>query len=78
MFVTTREAIERIKDIISGEIDGFVFDKDVANKLSITQTTLASRIKRDSMPLKEIALFCYENNIDIKKIIFVKNEGSLV
>jgi len=76
MFVTTREAVERIKDIISKEIDGFVYDKHVAKKLGMTQAALACKIKRDSLPLKEIALFCYKNSIDIKKIVFGSNENT--
>ncbi len=72
MFVTTREAVECIKDIICEEIGGFVFDKHVAKKLGMTQATLANKIKRDSMPLKEIALFCYKNGVDIKRIVFKK------
>lgn len=69
-FVETREVIERIKDIVSGEIDGFIYDYQIADELSIPYSTLRINIMKNRLPLKQIARFCYRRNLQINDIIF--------
>ncbi len=68
-----KEITERIKDIISGEVDGKVTDSNVAKVLGFTQTGFASRKLRNSLPYEEIILFCVERNISINWLLF--NQG---
>jgi len=71
---STREMVERIKDIISRRIGRKkVFDWHVAVALDIGQSTLASMIKRDSPPLREILLFCSKELVDPLRITIKKN-----
>ena len=70
-FTNTREIVERIKDIISKEIDGFVYDYHVAKALNITPNSLRIALKRNKLPdLKQIAIFCYKKNVNINDLIF--------
>lgn len=43
-FVETREVIERIKDILSKEIEGKIFDWHIADELNIQYPTLRAMI----------------------------------
>jgi len=69
-FIETREVIERLKDRLSHEVDGKVFDWHVADELKIPYSTLRIKIMKDKMPVREIVLFCYKRKIDIKSVIF--------
>ena len=69
-FVSTREVVERIKDIISHEVRGFVLDKDVANMLKMSSSALGACISRDALPLRQIVMFCYKREINIREILF--------
>jgi len=65
--------VEKIKDVMSKHISkDNVFDWHVADALGINEGTLASRIKRDSPPLKEIILFCDRCGLDPMKIVMKK------
>jgi len=66
-----KEILNRIKDILSDEIkDRKVFDKDVAQALSINQVTLATMKSRSKIPYKEILEFCALRKISINWIMF--------
>lgn len=69
-FIETREAIERIKDIVSIEISGGVRDWHIADMLEIPYSSFRMSIMKDRLPIKQIAKFCYKRNIQINKIIF--------
>ena len=69
-FVTTREAVERIKDLISKEVTGPVFDHHVADALGIAYGSLRISIVKNRMPVKNIALFCFSRNIIINDVVF--------
>jgi len=69
-FVETREIIERIKDIMSNERDGFIYDKDVAIELQIPNSTLRFAIYKNRIPYMEISKFCYKRKLIINDIIF--------
>jgi len=54
-----RNIIAKLKEVISEEKSvKKVFDKDVADALTIPQTTFATMKKRNSIPFKEILEFC--------------------
>ena len=52
------EIIEKLRDILSTEKDGKVFDKDIAAALDITSVNFATMKKRDSVPFSNILDFC--------------------
>lgn len=70
-FADTREIVERIKDIISNNVDGYVYDYMVADVLGVRYSALRFSISKNTIPdLKKIARFCYAKNITINSIIF--------
>ncbi|MDK2042515.1 hypothetical protein [Aliarcobacter butzleri] len=53
------EIIEKIKDILSNELNNKrVFDKDVAAALNLSKQSLSILKKKNSIPYEEIAKFC--------------------
>lgn len=69
-FITARESIERIKDIISPDIDGCVFDYHVADALDMDYASLRVAICKDVMPIREIAKFCYDKKLIVNDLLF--------
>lgn len=70
---TTEEVVENIKDVLSRHItENKVCDWHVADALEITAENLATLKSRDSMPLKEIILFCDRCGLDPMKIVMKK------
>jgi len=72
VFVTTKECIERIKDIISVDIEGCVYDHHVADALGVEYSALRTAIARDKMPVREVAEFCYCKGLVINELLFEK------
>ena len=73
------DIIEKVKDIISNEVDGGkVFDKDVAKELGISQATFATMKKRGAIPYKELMEFCARRKISINWLFFDQSAGMLV
>ena len=70
VFVSTRESIERIKDIISSDIRGCIYDHHVADVLGLDYSTLRTAIAKDKMPVKEIAEFCYDKKLIVNDLVF--------
>lgn len=73
VFVSTRESVERIKDIISQDIQGCIFDYHVADALKMDYVTLRIAISKNRNPVEEIAMFCYSKNLIVNDFIFPKN-----
>jgi DNA-binding Xre family transcriptional regulator len=72
------EVVERLKDVVSMEIGNRkVFDKDVANKLGISNTNLSTMKQRNVVPVREIALFCSQRNICINWVLFDQKPDEL-
>lgn len=69
-----QEIIEKIKDEISNDIEGKVFNYHIANALKITTAALSTRKNRDSIPYDEIILFCVERKISVNWLIFNQGE----
>lgn len=69
-FVTVEEMMERVKDIVCKAYKGKVFDKDVAIHLDIDHMRLATNKKRNTMPFKEVLVFCKRMNYDPMKLLF--------
>jgi len=69
-FSDMTDIIEKIKDVICHEIDGKVFDINVASSLEMEITTLASRKKRNSIPHLEIYKFCRKYKVSIESMIY--------
>jgi len=71
-FVDCREVVERIKDIVSKEQEGFVYDYQIADILKIGYSTLRFAISKNKLPIREIARFCYHRNLIINDLILKK------
>lgn len=70
VFVSTKESVERIKDIISVDIQGCVYDHHVADALGVEYSALRTAIARDKTPVKEIAEFCYVKGLVVNDLLF--------
>lgn len=70
VFITTKETVERIKDIICKDIDGCVYDHHVADALGVEYSALRTAITRDKTPVKEIAEFCYAKGLVVNDLLF--------
>jgi len=70
-YVSTKEMIERLKDIISNfNDDSKVTNRHVSCVIRMNESSLNSRIARNSPPIHEIVLFCRRTGIDAMKILF--------
>jgi len=70
VFVEAREMIERIKDVISKDTDGFVYDYHVADALDISYSTLRINIMKNKPPIVKIIIFCRKNGLNIDDFLF--------
>jgi len=71
VFIDTREIIERVKDHISKDIKGYVFDYHVADALEMSYSTLRINIMKDKPPIVKVVIFCHKHNLKIDEFIFV-------
>ena len=70
-FATTKEMIERIKDILSPFYpDKKIMRKHVAEVLKMSTDTLNGRVYNGSPPVDNIVKFCRRTGVDPMKIIF--------
>ena len=70
MIVLT-EIIDKLKDVIAASLHNKkVFDKDVADALSIPHATFATMKKRNSVPYAEILEFCALKKISVNWLFF--------
>jgi len=69
--VDLKKVIVKIKDVISSDFSKKrIYDKDVADKLGISQATFATMKKRNSIPFKEILEFSARMKISINWLFF--------
>ncbi len=75
-----KSVIDKLKILLSKKMQkkGKVFDKDVANALGIAQATFATMKSRNSLPYKEILLFCANHKISINWLLFDQATQMLV
>lgn len=69
-FVEFKEVVERIKDIICSEYDGYVYDKYVAEQLKMADSTFRSCIYKNKIPYFEVSRFCFKRGLIINDLIF--------
>ena len=73
------EIVEEIKSIVSSEFSSKkVFDKDVANLLSISQMNFATMKKRNKIPFAELMDFCASKSISINWMLYGQSPESLL
>lgn len=73
------EIVEEIKSIVSSDFAGKkIFDKDVADLLSITQMNFATMKKRNKIPFNELLDFCATRSISINWMLYGQSPESLV
>jgi len=73
-----KEILETLKDVMSLENEGKIFDKDLADALGMTSVNLATKKKRNQIPYAEISSFCAKRRIAINFILFSQSAESLV
>ena len=66
----TKESVERIKDIISEDVEGCVYNHHIADTLGVEYSDLRTAIARDNTPVKEISEFCYAKGLVINDLLF--------
>jgi len=71
------EVVERIKDIISHEVEGRVFDRHVAEALGLSTNTVRIYKSVDYLPLEQIAYFCAVRNVSLDWLIFDREVETL-
>lgn len=73
------EIVEEIKSIISAEFNNKkIFDKDVADRLGISQMNFATMKKRNKIPFGELLDFCAIKSISINWMLYGQSPESLV
>ena len=72
IFISTRESVERIKDIISPDIQGCIYNHHVADALNMDYGALRIAISKDRIPVEEIAKFCHSKKLIVNDFIFPK------
>jgi len=72
---TAKEAMEVIKDIISPHLgDRKIFTKDVSAALGIPYNTYVTSLNRNSIPYRDILIWCSRTGTDPQKIFFKKGK----
>jgi len=69
-YVDAREVMERIKDIISKDVKGNVYDYHVADTLKIPYSTLRIKIMKDEIPHEKVLDFCCKNELNVNELLF--------
>lgn len=73
------EIIEKLRDVLSSEVKkGRIFDKDIANALSISSVNFATMKKRNSIPYSNILDFCALKKISINWMLYGQDPSSLI
>ena len=72
------EIVERMKDIISPEIKGKVYDRHVAAKLYLSPSTLRVYKIKNYVPYERIVKFCLDYNINFDALILEKKYNNFI
>lgn len=73
------EIIEKLKDVLSTDgKSGKVFDKDVADALTLTQANFATMKNRGKIPFQNVLDFCAKKRISINWLLYNQNPDSLL
>jgi hypothetical protein len=62
--------VERMKDVISLEVGGKVYDKNVAFALGIEPAVMANMKCRGRIPYDAVTGFCIEKRVSVNWILF--------
>jgi len=65
-----REIVERVKDEISGEVDGIVKDVHVGNALGLTTNTVRIYKTKDYIPYDNVINFCIRYKLSVDWMLF--------
>ena len=66
------DIIELIKDIISPEVDGKVFQHHVADAIGIGYSDLRMMKCQNKIPFEEMVTFCFTKNINVYEFLVGK------
>lgn len=72
------EIVEKLRDVLSSERRGKVFDKDIATALDLTSVNFASMKKRNSVPFTNLLDFCALKKISINWMLYGQDPSSLI
>lgn len=71
------EIVERIKDIISHEIEGRVYDRHVADELGLSVNSVRVYKSADYLPLEQLALFSARRGVSLDWLIFDRKSKNI-
>lgn len=68
--------LTKLKEMIRQQVqsDKKVMDKQVAETLGIKATTFASYKIKDKLPYKAILIYCHDNRLDVRKVLFSEDK----
>ena len=72
------EVVEELKNIISKEVKGKVYDRHVAEALGMTQSNFGTLKKRERIPFEELLNFCAVRRISVNYLLYGQSPESLV
>lgn len=76
-----KEIIEEIKNIISKDENNTgkkIYNKQVAEALSISETNFGTMVRRDKIPYHEILDFCAKRRISVNYLLYGQSPESLI
>ena len=68
--VPMQEIVDRVKDVVSPNVDGKVYDKHAAEALKMKTTVLRVYKCVNYLPIDHVVMFCVENEISIDWMLF--------
>ena len=75
---TFKEIVEKVKDVISKDINGIVLDRHVAEVLGVSPSVLATNKSRDVIMWESLMIWCSKNKIVMNTLIFDQTPESLI
>jgi hypothetical protein len=68
--ISTHDLFENLKDILSKEVEGKVFDCHVADAISMTEDNVRQRRRRNSIPFEEVLDFCKKRDLNPLELFY--------
>lgn len=76
-YLDTKDMVENIKDIISKEVSGKVFDYHVADTLGMTYDALRMCKASNRIPFEEMVTFCFKKNVNAYQFFTGKTDKDI-
>ena len=63
------DVVERMKDVLSHQVEGYVYDKDVAAELKMDRSALYCLKKKNDVPYLAVFKFCQKHNVSVASML---------